>query len=59
MLEIHEVKVCEIVHSNRWLTLREVPDKVGILKKSCCGTLTEHLGMRCVAGKYVPQSADW
>ena len=58
-MEIHEVKVCENVHSNRWLTLREVPDEVGISKKSCCGTLTEHLGMRRVADKYVPQSAEW
>jgi len=57
--EIHEGKVCDIIYSNRWLTLWEVPDEVGIFKKSCCGILTEHLSMRCVASKYVQQSVDW
>jgi hypothetical protein len=40
--EQHVVKVCEVIHSNRCLTVREVPDEAGISKKLCRKILTEN-----------------
>ena len=53
--ERHVEKVCEVVHSYRRLTVQEVPDEAGILKKSCWEILNENLGMRHIAAKPVPR----
>jgi histone-lysine N-methyltransferase SETMAR len=50
----HVEDVRAVVRENRSLTVREVPEKVGLSKCSCHTILTQELGMRCVATKFVP-----
>jgi hypothetical protein len=56
--EQHVEKVRKVVHSNRPLRMREVPDEAGISKKSCHEILNKNLGMWRVAAKSVCVSAD-
>jgi hypothetical protein len=51
----HVEKVCEVIRSDRRLTVREIADEVGILKTSCPEILTENLSMQRVAAKFVPR----
>jgi hypothetical protein len=53
--EYNVVKVCEVICSNRCLTVQEVPDEAGISKKSCGRILTENLCMKRIAAKSVPR----
>ena len=45
--------MCEVIRSNRCLTVREVPDEAGISIKSYGRILIENLRMRRVAAKSV------
>ena len=51
----HVSLVDELVHSNRRLTIREMSDDCDISFGSCQSILTENLGMRRVAAKFVPR----
>jgi hypothetical protein len=48
-------KVCEVIHSNRCLTVREVAEELSISKTVCHEILTENLGMHRIAAKFVPR----
>ena len=48
-------KVCEVIRSNRCLTVREVAEEVSISKTVCHEILTENLGMHRIAAKFVPR----
>jgi len=47
-------KVCEVIRSNRRLTIREVAEEVSISKTVCHEILTENLDMHRIAAKFVP-----
>jgi hypothetical protein len=47
-------KVCEVIRSNRCLTVREVAEEVSISKTVCHEILTKNLGMHHNAAKFVP-----
>jgi len=44
-----------VIRENRRLTIREVPEEVGICKSSCHTILTQKLKMLHVAAKFVPR----
>ena len=51
----HVRQIDELVHSNRRLTVREMSVDCDISFGSCQNILTEHLGMRRIAAKFVPR----
>jgi hypothetical protein len=53
--------VWKVIHSNGRFTVREVAEECGISKTMCHMILTENLGMRHVAAKFVPRlpKEDW
>lgn len=55
----HVEKARAVIRKNRRLTVREVPEEVGICKRSCHTILTEKLNMsRVLPAKICPASAD-
>ena len=48
-------KVCSLVLKDWQITIREIYDEVEILIGSCQSILTEELGMKRVAAKFVPR----
>ena len=48
-------KVKEMVMNDRWITIREVAHNVGISIGSCYEILSNVLGMKRVAAKFVPK----
>jgi len=55
MGEDHVEKVLAVIRQNRFLTVREISEEVGICKSSCHLILTEKLKMRRIAAKFVPR----
>jgi len=53
--EDNVAKVCEVIRSNRCLTVREVAEEVSISKTVCHEILTKNLGMHRIAAKFVPR----
>ena len=53
--DVHVSQIDQLVHSNRRLTIREMSDDCYISFGSCQRILTEHLGMRRIAAKFVPR----
>jgi transposase len=53
--DYHIEKVRSVIRENRRLTVREVPEEVGICKSSCHTILNEKLMMHRVAAKFMPR----
>jgi len=53
--EENTAKVRQIVHENRWLTVRSIAEQVNIDRETVRKILTEDLDMRKVCAKMVPK----
>jgi len=51
-------KVCQIVHENRWLTVRSIAEQENIDRETVTKILTEDLDMRKVCAKMVPKELN-